>query len=44
MGNIKIIDTKKCAYHVFNDMINIKNLQIKVDKTSYKNIDVYYVR
>ena len=39
MGNIKEINTKK-------DMINIKNFDpnlLKIDKESYKNIDIYYI-
>ena len=45
MGNIKQISIEKRTYYFFNDMINIndfdKNL-LKIDKKSYKNIDIYY--
>ena len=33
-------------YYFFDDMINIKNFDpnfLKVDKQSYKNIDIYYI-
>ena len=45
MGNIKQISIEKRTYYFFNDMINIndfdKNL-LKIDKKSYKNIDIHY--
>ena len=43
MGNIKEINIKNQTYYFFNDMINIKDFDpnlLKIDKTSYKNIDV----
>ena len=46
MGNIKEINIKNRKYYVFNDMISIKNFDsnlIKVDKKSFKNIDIYYI-
>ena len=46
MGNIKQINIKSCAYHFFNDMINIKDFDpclIKTDKKLYKNIGIYYI-
>ena len=46
MGNIKQINIKNRTHYFFNDMINIKNFNpnlLKVDKTSYKNIDIYYI-
>ena len=46
MGNIKEINIKTQAYNFFNDMINIKDFDInllKIDKKSYKNIDIYYI-
>ena len=46
MGIIKQINIKNHTYYFFNDMINIKNFgpnQIKIDKQSYKNIDIYYI-
>ena len=47
MGNIKQISIKNRTYYFFNDMINIKNFDstlLKIDKKSYKNIDIYYIR
>ena len=45
MGQVKEINIKTQTYFFFNDMINIEvfdsNLP-KMDKTSYKNIDIYY--
>ena len=46
MGNIKQISIKNGTYYFFNDMINIKNFDstlLKIDKKSYKNIDIYYI-
>ena len=46
MGNIKEINIKNRTYCFFDDMINIKNFNsilLKVDKSSYKNIDIYYI-
>ena len=46
MGNIKQISIKNRTYYFFNDMINIKNFDstlLKIDKKSYKNIDIYYI-
>ena len=43
MGNIKQINIKNQTYHLFNDMINIKDFDsslIKIDKKSYKNIGI----
>ena len=43
MGNIKQINIKNKTYHLFNDMINIKDFDsslIKIDKKSYKNIGI----
>ena len=48
MLNIKKKKKKKKirTYYFLNDMINIKNFNsniLKVDKKSYKNIDIYYI-
>ena len=46
MGNIKQISIKNRTYYFFNDMVNIKNFDstlLKIDKKSYKNIDIYYI-
>ena len=47
MGNIKEINIKNRTYYFFDDMINITNFDpklLKIDKKSYKNIDIYYIR
>ena len=47
MENIKEINIKYRAYYFFNDMINIKNFDsslLKIDKKSYKNIGVCYIK
>ena len=47
MGNIKEINIKNRTYYFFDDMINIANFDpnlLKIDKKSYKNIDIYYIR
>ena len=46
MGNIKQITIKNRTYYFFNDMINIEDFDsslLKIDKKSYKNIDIYYI-
>ena len=46
MGNIIQINIKNQTYYFFNDIINIKNFNsnlLKIDKKSYKNIDIYYI-
>ena len=46
MGNIKQINIKNCTYWFFNDVINVTNFDsslLKIDKNSYKNIDIYYI-
>ena len=45
MGNIKEINIKNRTYYFFNDMINIEDTYsnlLKLDKQSFKNIDIYY--
>ena len=40
------IDIKNRIYYFFNDKINIKNFNsnlLKIDKKSYKDIDIYYI-
>ena len=44
-GNIKQTNIKNCTYYVFNHMINILNFDsslLKIDKKSFKNIDLLY--
>ena len=46
MGNIKQINIKNRTYYFYNDMINIKDFDlklIKIDKKSYKNIGIYNI-
>ena len=46
MGNIKEINIKNRTYYFFDDMNNIKNFDpnlLKINKKSYKNIDIYYI-
>ena len=47
MGNIKETNIKNRTYYFLNDVINIKNIDsnlLKLDKRSYKIIDIYYIR
>ena len=51
MGEVKRIEIKNRTYYFYNDIINLKNFesnfwqkQLTIDKKSYKNIDVYYIR
>ena len=46
MGNIEEINIKNQTYYFFNGMINIKDFDsnlLKIDKNSYKNIDIHYM-
>ena len=46
MSQIKEINIINSTYYFFDDMINIKNFDsnlLKVDKKSYKNIDICYI-
>ena len=46
MRNIKEINIKNQTYYFFDDMINIKDFDpnlLKIDKKSYKNINIYYI-
>ena len=46
MRNTKEINIKSRTYYLLNDMVNIEdfhsNLQ-KIDKKSYKNLDIYCI-
>ena len=45
MGSIKEINIKNRTYYFFSDTINVKNFDsnlLKIDKKSYKNIDLFY--
>ena len=46
MGKVKQIEIKNRTYYFHSDMINLKNLDLnllKIDKKSYKGIDIYYI-
>ena len=46
MGEVKQINIKNPTYYFYNDIIDIKNFDarlLKIDKKSYKNIDIYYI-
>ena len=46
MGEIKQINIKNRTYYFYNDIIDLKKFDarlLKVDKKSYKNIDIYYI-
>ena len=46
MGNIKEINIKNWTYYFFDDMINVKDFDpnlLKIDKKSYKNVNIYYI-
>ena len=47
MGEVKEINIKNRTYCFFDDTINLKNFDsslLKVDKKSYKNTDICYIR
>ena len=44
MGTIKQINIKNKNYYFYNDIIDIKTFDsnmLKLDKKSYKNLDIY---
>ena len=46
MGVVKQIDIKNRTYYFYNDIIDLKKFDarlLKIDKKSYKNIDIYNV-
>ena len=46
MGQVKEINIKNQTYYFLVDMSNIKNFHsnlLKIDKKSYKDIDIYYI-
>ena len=46
MGEVKQIEIKNRTYFFYNDIINLKNFEsnlLKIDKKSYKSIDIYYI-
>ena len=45
MGKVKQIEIKNRTYYFYNDIINIEEFDsnlLKIDKKSYKDIDIYY--
>ena len=47
MGDVKQSGIKNRTYSFYNDMINLKDPEsnlLKIDKKSYNNIDIYYIR
>ena len=46
MGTIKKINIKNRTYYFYNDIIDIKTFDsnmLKLDKKSYKNLDIYNI-
>ena len=46
MREIKELNIKNNTYYFYDDMVDIKKFQsnlIKIDKKSYKDIDIYYI-
>ena len=46
MGEIKQINIKNGTYYFYNDIVDLKDFDaklLKIEKKSYKNIDIYYI-
>ena len=46
MGEATQINLKNWTYYFYSNIIDLKNFEsnlLKVDKESYKNIDIYYI-
>ena len=46
MGEVKQINIKNWTYYFYNDITDLKSFEpnlLKIDKKSYKNIDIYYI-
>ena len=46
MGEVKQFNIKHWTYSFYNDIIDLKDFEpnfLKIDKKSYKNIDIYYI-
>ena len=46
MGEIKQLNIKNQTYYFYSDLIDLKEFDaklLKIDKKSYKNIDIYYI-
>ena len=45
-GKVRQIEIKNQTYYFYNDIINIEEFNsslLKIDKKSYKDIDIYYI-
>ena len=46
MRQVKEINIKNQTFYFFDDVVNIKNFHsnlLKIDKKSYKDVDIYYI-
>ena len=46
MGEVKELNIKNQTYYFFDDMIDTGNFRsnlLRIDKKSYKDIDIYYI-
>ena len=46
MGEVKQIDNKNRSYYIYNDIINLENVNarlLKIDKKTFKGINIYYI-
>ena len=46
MGEVRQINIKNWTYHFYSDITDLKDFEpnlLKIDKKSYKNIDIYYI-
>ena len=46
MGKIRQINIKNRTYYFYNDQIDLKDFDaklLKIDKKTYKDIDIYYI-
>ena len=46
MGKVKQINIKNRSYYFYNDIIDLENFHarsLKIDKKSFKGIDIYYI-
>ena len=46
MGEIKQINIKNWIYYFYNNIVDLKDFDaklLKIEKKSYKNIDIYYI-
>ena len=46
MGEVEQINFKNRSYYFYNDIIDLENFDarlLKIDKKSFKDIDIYYI-